>query len=393
MYIVVNVCRFILALTLLFSAFVKANDPVGFHINLKDYALAIGMTDVPYYLLMMAGIIMVAIEATLGIYIFVGVKRRKRVAGFAMLFMAVMTVITIWLYAENPVSDCGCFGDAIKLTNGQSLVKNIILLGMAILITIKNKMMFRIIHKNWNWIITIPVVAGMILFSTYSEYMLPTVDFLPFAENTDLRKTVAIGNGLDMRFKVTIVYKRGDEILELSEEDDDPDSTWTYVETRNEVLEDNLEGTTQFFVTDQDGDDVTQELLDRDGYTFIVTVPNLEQASEAIAGKFNMIYRYTKKFDYGFYFITGLADEEVKERWVRNTGARYDIYDSDERMLWQMVRDNPGLMLIKDGVVMKKWSQFSMPFFDYKKPLDKAEMQELIKVKRYSVKPWDLTQE
>lgn len=394
-YVIVNIFRFILGLTLLFSAFVKANDPVGFHLKLKDYALAIGMTEVPKFLLILICIILVAIEATLGIYIFVGVKRRKRIAGLIMLFMAAMTLITVWLFVENPISDCGCFGDAVKLTNGQSLTKNIILLLMALVCTIKNKMMFRLIHKNWNWILTIPVVASMVVFTTYSEYMLPTVDFLPFAENTDLKKTVATGNGLDLRFKTTIIYKRGDETLKLTPEDEDPDSTWTYVETKSEVLEDNLEGTTQFYVMDSDGDDVTQELLDREGYSFLVTVPDFSHLLESIGGKFNRIYDYTKEFDYGFYFIIGTenADEELKDKWINNTGAKYPFYESEESMLWQMVRDNPGLMLIKDGVVMKKWSQFNLPFFDYKTPLDKVEMQEIIKAKRFAVKPWDFTTE
>jgi hypothetical protein len=304
--------------------------------------------------------------------------------------MGAMTLITLWLVIANPVSDCGCFGDAIKLTNWQTFGKNIVILAMSIVVLLKHKLMFRIIHKNWNWLVTIPVVVSMMVFATYSYYMLPTVDFLPFSEGTDLSKTVRTGNGLDMRFKVTIVYKRGDEILELSDQDDDPDSTWTYIETRNELLDDNLEGQTDWFVLDSDGDDVTDDILMYDGYTFIVTVPELEKASEAIGGKLNAIYDYSEKFGYGFYFITS-ADLVEKERWIRNTGAQYEIYDSDDRMLWQMVRDNPGLILLHDGVVKKKWSQFSIPFFDYTKPLDAASMQELIKVRRYSVKPLDFT--
>ena len=389
-YILINCCRFILAFTFLFSAFVKANDPVGFSIKLKDYALAIGMTDVPQYLLLLACMSMVAIESVLGIYLFVGVRRRKRIAGFSVLFMGAMTFITIWLVISNPVSDCGCFGDAVKLTNWQTFGKNIVLLAMAIVVMLKHKLMFSIIPKNWNWLVTIPVVAAMMVFATYSYYMLPTVDFLPFSEGTDLRKTVRSGNGLDMRFKVTIVYKRGDEILELSDQDDDPDSTWTYVETRNELLEDNLEGQTDWFVLDSDGDDVTDDILMNDGYSFIVTVPDLEDASEAIGGKLNAIFDYSENFGYGFYFITA-ADDDQRERWTRNTGAQYELYDSDDRILWQMVRDNPGMILLHDGVVKKKWSQFSIPLFDYTKPLDAASMQELIKVRRYSVAPLDFT--
>ncbi len=391
MRILVNVFRFIIAFTLLFSAFVKANDPVGFSIKLKDYALALGMTFVPQFLMILACFVLVAIETILGIYMFVGVKRRKRISGTTMIFFVVMTIVTVWIYKDNPVSDCGCFGDAVKLTNGQSLAKNIVLLLMSLVTTIKSKMMFRLVHKNWNWIVTIPVVVAMMAYVTYSRYMLPSVDFLPFAEGTDLRKIVALGDGLDLRYKVTIVYKRGNEILELSDEDDDPDPSWKYVETRSELLNDNVAGTTEFFVNDSDGDDITEDILNREGYSFLITMPDMETASDAIGGKFSDMYDYARKFGYGFYFIAGTPDEATKESWYGNTDTEYEICESDERILWQMVRDNPGLILLEDGVVVKKWSQFNLPFFDYTQPLDKDRMQELLKVKRCAVKPLDFT--
>lgn len=382
-YALVNICRFILAATFLFSAFTKANDPVGLTIKLGDYASALGLTQLPDYVLYTSGMLLMLAEAVLGIYLFVGMRRRRRVAAAATIFMMVMTAVTIWIAIENPVSDCGCFGDAIKLSNGQTLVKNIILLAMAIFITIRYKMMFRIIHKNWSWLVTVPVVLAYVVFYTYCAYMLPVVDYLPFAEGTNLRKTVKTGDALDMRYKSTIIYKRGDEILELGLDDDDPDSTWTYVETKTVML-DNVteeEAETEFYVIDCDGDDITDDIIQADGYTFLVIVPEIGKASEACAGKFNSIYDYCNKYDYGFYFIT-MADEQQQERWRRNTGAKYPFCESEDRMLWQVVRDNPGLVLLKDGVVRRKWSQTSMPEFDYTKPIVLNQSEEIVKTKR-----------
>ena len=243
-YVLVNICRAILSITFLFSAFTKANDPVGFVIKLRDYAGALGMTTIPDYLLYVPAILLTIVETILGIYLFVGVKRRRRVAALATLFMMIMTAVTVWIAIKNPVSDCGCFGDAVILSNNQTLVKNIILLAMAVFITANYKMMFRLIHRDWNWIITIPVVVGAVALFSYCTYMLPIVDFLPFAEGTDLRQTVKTGDALDMNYKVSIVYTNGTDTLMLSPEDDDPDSTvWKYVETRNELLDDHLEST------------------------------------------------------------------------------------------------------------------------------------------------------
>ena len=208
-YVLVNICRAVLAITFLFSAFTKANDPVGFVIKLRDYAGALGMTTIPDYLLYLPAIALTLVETILGIYLFVGVKRRRRIAALATLFMLVMTAVTLWIAIKNPVSDCGCFGDAAVLPNNQTLGKNIVLLAMAIFVTANYKMMFRLIHHDWNWIITIPVVIAVTVLFSYCTYMLPLVDFLPFAEGTDLRQTVKTGDALDQNYKVTFVYTNG----------------------------------------------------------------------------------------------------------------------------------------------------------------------------------------
>lgn len=388
-YVLANLCRFVLAVTFLFSAFTKANDPVGLVIKLKDYAGAIGMTNMPDFLFYMVGIALTVVEAVLGIYLLVVVKRRRRVAALATLFMMVMTAVTVWVAIDNPVSDCGCFGDALILTNKQTLAKNIVLLVMALFVTANYKMLFRLIHYNWNWLITIPVVAAITLLFTYCAYMLPVMDFLPFAEGTDLRQTVRTGDGLDLSYKVTFVYTNGTDTLCLSDQDEDPDSTeWRYVETRNELLDSNVgEAETEFFVTDSDGDDVTDDILNHDGFTFLITVPDLRKAPVELSGVYNDLYDYCDRFGYQFYFITNATDEDTRHGWVRDTSAQYPLYESDDRILWQIVRDNPGLVLISDGKVLKKWSRFGIPLFDFSKELQPDFIQELIQTKRYAAKP------
>lgn len=387
-YILVNICRAVLSITFLFSAFTKANDPVGFVIKLRDYAGALGMTIIPDYLLYLPAISVTLVETILGIYLFVGVKRRRRVAALTSLFMIVMTAVTIWIALKNPVSDCGCFGDAVILTNKQTLGKNIVLLAMALFITANHKMMFRLIHRDWNWIVTIPVVIGSTAIFSYCTYMLPLVDFLPFAEGTDLRQTVKTGDALDQTYKVAFVYTNGTDTLFLSDQDEDPDTTvWKYVETRNELLDDNLEATTELFVIDQDGDDVTIDILQNEGFSFIVSVPNLKEAAVELSGYLNDLYDYCSRFGYQFFFISNPADEETKHAWMRDTAAKYPLYESDDRVLWQMVRDNPGLLLIDSGKVLKKWSRFGLPLIDYTKELQPDFIQELKLARRYAAKP------
>ena len=104
-------------------------------------------------------------------------------------------------------------------------------------------------------------------------------------------------------------------------------------------------------------------------------------------GKFNSIYDFCQKFGYGFYFITNIAELQEKERWTRHTGAEYPFYECEDRTLWQIVRDNPGLVLIKDGVIIRKWSQFAMPEFDYEHELNPETIEELPHPLRFTAKP------
>ena len=123
-----TLCRLLLAGTFVFSGFVKIVDPQGMCHKLEAYALAIGQTftDSDLTVRFAAGCIGV-FEFVLGIYILLGI-RRKLTTRITFLFMAAMTALTVWIYLKNPVPDCGCFGEALVLTNGQTLAKNIVLL-------------------------------------------------------------------------------------------------------------------------------------------------------------------------------------------------------------------------------------------------------------------------
>ena len=161
--IVVNICRFLLAATFLFSGFVKANDPLGMVYKLEDYFSAWGITGVPglFTLLMAMGIAL--FEFVLGVYLLFGM-RRKWVSRITLVFMACMTLLTVYIAIANPVSDCGCFGDAIILTNIQTLLKNIVLLGAAIVVFRWYRLQPHLISTKVYWIISTLFTLGLMVY-------------------------------------------------------------------------------------------------------------------------------------------------------------------------------------------------------------------------------------
>ena len=133
MKIAVNACRLLLAVVFIFSGFVKADDPNGTVYKLQDYLAALGMTSVPELALLVASVGLSFVEFTMGISLLFGISRRPT-ARLSAAFMTVMTILTAYIFIFNPIEDCGCFGDAVVLTNGQTFAKNIILLAAAIVI-------------------------------------------------------------------------------------------------------------------------------------------------------------------------------------------------------------------------------------------------------------------
>ena len=354
--ITVNLCRCLLAVTFLFSGFVKANDPLGMQYKLQDYLAAWGIT-LPDIVSLMGAIAIAFFEFTLGIYLALG-RRRRQVSKITLIFMAAMTLLTVYIAIYNPVSDCGCFGDAIILTNTQTLLKNIVLLAAAVVISVWPMRMSRLMTPKVDWIITTIAMVGILAYAAYAIYALPPIDFRPYKVGTNLAE--AVSGGSNLKFDVTLVYEKDGRQIELTLDDPDPDSTWTYVETRRKEI-DNIEQKLINLYIEDDGDDITTDIITPDGDLYLLIAPDLSKADQSAISRINEIYDYTNEHEnIEFYCITASTAED-KEKWIDYTGAEYIIYDSEERMLKTIVRANPGLVYIHNGVITQKWSNWNLP--------------------------------
>ncbi|MCQ2213982.1 MAG: DoxX family membrane protein [Bacteroidaceae bacterium] len=358
--ILVNVCSMILACTFLFSGFVKANDPYGTVYKMQDYLASVGMYDTPEYLVIIAAIMLAFVEFTMGVYLLFGIDR-KRSSWLTVAFMTVMTLITIYIYIYNPVSDCGCFGDAIILSNGATLLKNIVLLAMAVYVMRNKDMQLELLRSGVKWLVSTASMTGIVVFAIWCIIKLPLIDFRPFKVGTDLRALHEAASNPDL-FDIKIVYERNGETLELSPEDDDPDSTWQYVETKRTLTNSEALQTSSFYINDpESGDEITEDVLYDDSFVFLLVIPNLNNADESCVDKVDEIYDYTQEEGFAFYCLTASADSESQVYWNDHTGADYPFYISDERVLKTVVRASPGLVLLKDGKIISKWGNYSLP--------------------------------
>lgn len=361
----VNVCRFVLAATFIFSGYVKAIDPLGTLYKLKDYAAAMSLNGLlPDWALVGVAIALGALEFALGVFMLFAVRRHV-VSRITLAFMTAMTVLTLWIFVADPVKDCGCFGDALKLTNGETLLKNIVLSACAALVAWRPVDMARFISRSNQWIVRYYTVAYIVITSVYCLYTLPIFDFRPYHVGMNIKQGMEIPEGAEQpEFESTFLLKKNGETREFTL-DNYPDSTWEYVDTRTVQTKKGYEPPIHdFALTSCDtGEDITEQVLTKKGYTFLLVSPRLAVADDSNFGDIDQIYEYAEENGIDFYCVTASANDEI-ERWRDLTGAEYQFCNADETTLKTMIRSNPGLMLLKDGTIIGKWSHNALPQTD-----------------------------
>ena len=362
--ILVNLSRTLLALTFIFSGFVKAIDPLGSQYKIAEYLEAAQLSAyIPDWAQLILSVGLSAIEFTLGVMLLLAIRRRLA-SKLSLIMMVVMTLVTLWLTVSNPIQDCGCFGDAIHLTNTQTFIKNLILLTAAIILACWPLYQVRFVSKTNQWIAFYFTIVFIVTASTLSLYHLPIFDFRPYYIGQNIKKGMEIPKGAKLTtYKTTFICEKNGVTKEFTENDYPyNDSTWVFKDTHQEILEKGYEPPIHdFSITDEKtGEDLTDSILTKDGYTFLLIAPVLERADDSNFGEIDAIYEYAKENGYGFYGLTASTDKAVKH-WRDITGAEYPFYTMDGTTLKTIIRSNPGLVLLYKGTIINKWSHNDLP--------------------------------
>lgn len=360
-----NLCRLILAATFILSGFVKAIDPLGTQYKLQDYATVLHIDKLlPDWLTLSASLGLSAIEFTIGVLLLFAIHRRLS-SRLALIMMVVMTLITIWIAFWEPVKDCGCFGDAIPMSGKESLLKNVALLLATCVLVRWPLQMVRFISKSNQWIVVNYTILFIIATSLWCLYYLPLFDFRPYHIGADIEAGMTVPEGeKPPQYETTFIMEKDGSQKEFSLENY-PDSTWTLIDSRTVKVSDGYEPPIHDFSIEEieTGEDITEQVLHYEGYTFLLISPNLSYANDTNFGEIDQICEYAHDHGYPFYCLTASGDDAI-ERWRELTGAEYPFCITDETTLKTIIRSNPGLLLLKDGVIINKWSHNGLPVIE-----------------------------
>ena len=354
------IARIIFGLVFLFSGFVKAVDPLGTAYKISDYLEAFSLTSLDF-LAFPAALILIATEFAIGFNILLNVHL-KATTWVAGIFMLVMTPITLYLAISNPISDCGCFGDAIVMTNWQTFYKNVVLcVILAIIALLQNQ------NRPWlsNWgasVVTLFPILVSFGSSIYCYHLLPTLDFRPYKKGNNIIEGMQIPEDAPLdKYETTFFYEK-DGVEQAFTLDNYPaeDSTWTFVRQESKLIEQGfVPPIHDFSIVTEDGD-ITDLILEDAGYTLLVISHKVEKASTKNIKCVKSTIANAKKAGAKVIWLTSSYSDDI-EKFKSEYGINDTFGATDDITLKTIVRSNPGLVLIKDATVIEKWHHNSLP--------------------------------
>lgn len=361
MKIICTLSRIFVGLVFVFSGFVKAVDPMGFAIKLGEYLDAFQLGFLHFSALPLA-IAVSAAELMIGLNLLAAI-RMKFTSWALILFMCFFTVLTFILALTNPVSDCGCFGDALVLTNWQTFGKNVILIIPSIILFIYRDRFIPLVRPAKEWgILSFNFAVGC-LISFYCVIYQPLIDFRPYKTGTYIPEKMSIPPGAPVDQYVTLlVYEKEGQKKEFTDKNFPwQDTTWKWVETRQKLISKGYEPPIHnFSITTSAGIDITNEILEDTGYVFLFIIPDLKHASAKGLAKVNDLALRSRELGIKTIALTASTDNQVAVYNARFQPV-YEFCTTDETTLKTITRANPGILLLLRGTIINKWSHRDAP--------------------------------
>ena len=341
----------------MFSGTVKAIDPLGSVYKFHEYLTAFNMGWLIFLSLPLAIILCLA-EFISGFAVISGIRQKEGIWG-VMLLMLFFTPLTLVDAITNQVSDCGCFGDAIHLTNWQTFWKNIVLLIPTIIIFKDRKQIVPIFSRTKEWRLTSAVIILFILFCIGNLKYLPLIDFLPYKTGVNIAEQMTIPEGAERgQYLTTFIYEKNGEQKEFTIENyPADDTTWVFVDQKTILLKKGYQPPIQnFAITTFNGIDLTDQILANEKYTLMLIAKKLNEADSIKLVSGFRTGKFVEDAGINFFILTATSSDEVQKY---TNGLQF--FAVDETTLKTMIRANPGYMLIRNGKIEDKWSSATLP--------------------------------
>lgn len=351
--------RIVLGFLFLFSGIVKAVDPVGFALILTEYFHAFRLSFLDP-LAIPGAIGLSSVEFLLGIMLLLDFRKQWTAWG-VLLFMGFFTLLTLYLALFNPVSDCGCFGEAVKLTNWQTFFKNLLFLPFALLLFFQRKRTPPVASPGAEWPVCGFFAVVVVAISIYSYRHLPLVDFRGFKIGNDIAFLLEEARTKpEFIFKTEWIYSK-DGTQEVFDSENLPDSSWTFVAAHTKEVKTGIRHKiTDFSVYDATGFLMTDSLLREKETALMLLIASYDNLTGRVWNDIKPLVEERQSKDLPVYVISALPLSYIRP-FLAEKDMELPVYTADRALLLTMIRSSPGLMVLKEGVILAKYGFRDVP--------------------------------
>lgn len=365
--------RFFVGIIFIFSGLIKANDPLGFGYKLEEYFEVFHIDFLNSFAVAIA-IIICALEIILGVALLLGIRARQTSIGLLAL-VVFFTFLTFYSAAFDVVRSCGCFGDAIPLTPWQSFTKDLILLFFIVIIYLNRDKIQPVLKsekaETRALIITSVLSFG---FALYTYNFLPVKDFLPYHKGANLPEYMKVPEGapLDIyEIRYSLKNKKSGETKKMTdkeylETEIWKDANWEIIGTpESKLVKKGFEPKIKDLkIADSQGTDYTSEIIENPYYNLVIVAEQLNKANINAIGDLNALaINSAENYNIRTVLLTSASPDSMEVFRKRNKLVM-EVFNADGVPLKSMVRSNPGLLLLKDGIVIDKWHFHMLPSYE-----------------------------
>ena len=349
----VNFSRIFVGVLFIISGFIKLNDPIGFSFKLEEY-FSQGVLNLPFlesYALAIA-IFVVIFEVLLGVMLLIGF-RVKFTLWSLLLMIVFFTFLTFYSAYFNKVTDCGCFGDAVKLTPWGSFTKDIVLLLFITILFIGRKYVKPIFNSNVKRIITITAIILCIVFANYVLNHLPAIDFRPYKIGANIQDGMGVPEGAPKAiFEYAWRFKVNGEEKVIVTNGDYPTIDGEFIDVETTEIQKGYEPPIHDFTIEQDGEDFATAMLEEPKLMMIVSFDLKKSNYEAFTELKEVI---DKAVENGFKVIgMSASGPDQTDKLTKEYQLNMQFYFTDETTLKTIVRSNPGVLVLEKGTIKQK---------------------------------------
>ena len=365
--------RLFTGLLFIFSGLIKANDPTGFGYKLEEYFLVFGTEFLNGYAVTIA-IVICGLEILLGALLLLGFWKRT-VAWGLLLLILFFTFLTFYSAFFEVVTSCGCFGDAIPLTPWQSFGKDLVLLALILIIFFNREAIRPLVSGRGTQVfLTVLLIVVSLGIGIYTVSYLPFIDFLPYKKGNNLPALMTLPEGevgdqydiiYTLRHKTSGEEKQVSDKIYLADELW-KDESWEIVgDPESKLVSKGYQvPIPDLLISDANGEDVTQQLIENPYYNLVVVAWNLDQTNLDALHRINeLVTEVTEAYNVRAVLLTASGTQQA-EQISRELRLLTEIFYADAVPLKSMVRANPGVLLLRNGTVIDKWHYNTLPDFN-----------------------------